>query len=1445
MPDTPTHRWLIRGLLMLAGLLLAAQSSSSIRFERLSMGDGLAQSSISAMLQDRDGFLWFGTQYGLSRFDGYGFETFRHRPEDAGSLDGSNVASLLLSRDGQIWVTTHSGLNRFDPATGQAVRYGSEVLFRGASLTISRQDILGEAAEGDLYLLSEYGLSWLPEGKASPELMAFDRDLSALGLRGMQGLLDSSGRPWLINDAGLWFLDKAARVMRSVPDVRPALGRAPQHSLAETAAGLIALADSEGLVLVDSSRSSISQVVRPVDHGFPDNRIDAVAATDDGSIWMTSGNSLIRFQPATGDWQVLYRGQPLRGSAANPMALVAVQLRPGEFWFASQFGVSRWIEGRQSIQPFLHRPGDDSSVPQTLRSAAYSLFVDRDETLWVGSQLGGLARLPAHAGRFEHIVDQSAPGTTPFAGQNVVRAIAEQIIDGEERVWVALDTAGLRQYRRAPDGELELIRAYNTEAAPDHRLPGNQVGALAVDPLSNTVWIGEADRLLAIDGLSGRVLSARSPASYGGSGSIRALRFSADGSRLWVGHSGLDELHIGNDRLLPRACPNGPYLPQSGLLNLLELPDERLIVGGYSGFAVVDFHAGRDQLMLHSRYHPLEDGHEVFGLASHGEQGFWIGTREHGLGHVRLMSGSVAPRIDWYRREQGLVDETIYAILPQPDGRLWMSSNQGLMHFNPVSGEVRHFTPPDGVQHFEFNRTVAHIGASGRYYFGGINGANSFRPERIRLSATPPRLYLTDLRINGQPRPVTIGGEHSIELGYGDNDLEVAFVGLHSADPSRHRYQHWLEGLDEEWRSASYQREVRYAGLPPGQYRLWVRAANSDGVWSEQEPLLTASINPPPWATAWAYLAYVLAGLATLGLFWLLARRRATQLESEVRERTRELIEQQALIRRQARELKRALDSRTEFFANVSHEFRTPLTLIRASLDELADTAASAAALERAGHYLDRLVRLVDQLLDLSALQAERLDKEGEPWSISSMLELMVRSFAPLADQRGISLDGDIRPDCVTRRSQHHIEQIALNLISNALKYGPQGSRVRVSLMPLADGLQLIVADTGPGIEPADQEAIFERFHRAEQARQSGQAGAGIGLALVRETAEALGGSIALDSAPGCGSRFRVCLPGEYAPGLVLNFPANDLRAFHLEASQLALPPTGLAADQSDDQTRAQFEEQNDVADEDGEAETILVVEDQPDLQAHLAELLGQDWQMLSAGSGEAALELARQHVPDLIVSDVMMPGMDGFQLLSALRDDRVTSHIPVLLLTARHDRVSRLKGLSLSADDFMGKPFDGAELKIRLKRMLANRRRLQRHLLDRGRQGMEPPIDHEDSPDWSARDRALIEALEAWLDARAEDSAIKVEDLASGVAMETRTLQRKIRALTGQTPSDFIRHFRLQRAVRLLLETDRSINDIALSCGFSSPQSFSRTFSRQYGQPPERWRRTQDSAVG
>jgi len=1248
-------------------------------------------------------------------------------------------------------------------------------------------------------------------------------------------VLDRQERLWVANAAGLWRVDDTGLLMERLRPFENEPSLPLYQALSLTPSGLLAVVSDEQFKLIDPESTGLVARLHRDQLDVRDARFNAVFAADDGSIWLTMSHGLVQFFPETGRAEVRFGGSRIQRDADTRQRVEMASHPNGDLWFSSQYGLAQWHAARQEVRFHRHRPGDPTSIPPSTLGAGYGVMVDRQMTVWVGSRLGGLARLPLDTTLFQHIEDQDPSANSALSGLNIVRGVVEQVIDSEMDLWLALDHGGVRRLRLNSDGHFERVAEFHTQADPPYQLPSNAVWRLASDPLSERIWAVEQEHLVVFDGRNGQIERLIRLVDSEDSPELSALVFADDGRTLWVGtRAGVHGFELGEDRLSLAPLAPGLWLPGMRVFNFLSLPGRRILVGGRGSVALIESDHGAPG--FRARQYDLPVDTEIYGLAPHPERGWWLGTRERGLLHVWPdRDGELASRV--YTTDHGLVDNTIYAILAQPDGQLWLSSNRGLMRWDPASQQVRHFTPRDGVQAFEFNHAVAHQGVSGRFYFGGINGVNAFRPEDVVEHRDLPTLVLDAVDIGGEQRELPDRQAGHMVLERSTPYVEIEMLALNYRDPGRVRYAWRVPGLYDEWVEAGHQRVVRLTGLAPGRHAFQARAANSAGFWTEPVVLLDIEVEPAWWQTR---SLMVLAGALLLLLTMAMAfrnRQKRRSLEDQIAFRTAELTRQQALIKRQARDLEQALENRTVFFASVSHEFRTPLTLIEGSLERLAAEGGDPMVVERGRRYVRRLLRLVEQLLDLSRLRVRHDQTETCPWALAPVLEFTVEAFRSLAEQRGITLEADIEPDWITRCGQEHVEKILLNLLTNALKFTPEHGRVGVRLTgsPGNGMVCLEVADTGPGIPSAEQAIIFERFRRAEAADRAGLVGAGIGLALVREAAVALGGHIELTSEPGKGSRFRVFLParqGQLADSSTsVVSPLSDL----IEGEALLARPSSGPADDL---------ELGAISDG-ARLGTVLVVEDNPDLRQHLCEILAGTWRTVQAADGEQALERAISKRPDVIVSDIMMPGMDGLTLLARLRDDLETSHIPVMLLTARNDVETRLEGLSLSADDFMSKPFQPRELILRLRRMVENRERLRRRLARSGSaaavsEGAERSGVAEARPEkaeLSSRDRALIERIDRWLDDKAHDSNLKVDDMASVVALERRTLQRKLKVLTGLTPAAYLRRFRFRKAADLLRSTDQSVTEVALSSGFASPQHFSRVFRQEFGMPPDQWR--------
>ncbi|NEZ04777.1 response regulator [Wenzhouxiangella sp. XN201] len=1412
-----------------------------VHFDHLSLEHGLAQSAVQDMAGDDLGYLWVATQYGLSRYDGYGFRNFRHQPDNHASLSDSRIKVLLKGRDGQLWVGTRNGLDRIDPASLHIERIPVREV--GADSASGREynvtDMVEDGA-GNLIVQVTGGLLVLESGSAS--LMHVERD--AIGQSHETGRLavDHSGQPWFYNAEGLWRIQTDDLALRRVAEFDISSEIARRSSIAVLPDGMLALASRSGITLFDPKRDTVAGHIRPTDHGHADDWVGAVAADPRGMLWAMTREALVQFDPEKSRWDVRFVRWGSESARDHLVyGLDVIQDNRGYVWVGFPEGVGLSAPDGDGFRVFRHDPADPGSLTPSPANALNKVYQDDFGVVWVGGGLGGLSRFAPQSARFELIRDREVDGY--FGSDNVVRSVLEQRAGNREWLWTGLSHGGIRVWERRENQFSVVADRLHSLAEPDKRLPDNRVWSLAEDPVSGHVWAGTDRGIAVVSGRAREVLAVHPVGEDGRDRPVNALRFSDDGEELWVGAgTWLPKFRLEPDRVGLRlleeidlsATDGGRERGWSRIQSFLERDDGSMLVATRRGIVSLNPDSGDLDWHDPAGVPGRQPRNHVFHLAEFPEGVLWVGTEQAGLGRARLENGQIS-EWSWLDESDGLPDRTVYALIADGSGYLWFSSNRGLARLNPDSGQVRRFTLGDGLQGLEFNNTVVTRGESGRIYFGGINGVNAFRPGDIELHPEPPRIYLERVLLAGEPLEVDGRVPVSVSAEYDRNSLVLEFVGLHFTQPESNRYAYRLEGADESWVETNGSRIVRYPDLAPGDYRFSVRAANSDGVWSEQRHLLSLAVASPPWLAPWAWALYALVAVSLVSLFIAAERRRRRNLEWMVAERTRELREQKRLVDRQASDLAELLQARTTLFANISHEFRTPLTLIEASLDRLAEKGEDAGAVITARRYLRRLLRLVDQLLSLSRLQSARDQKVPEPWPIDRVVTMTVDTFRPLAEQKEIDLACEVDGRWLTQCQQADVERILLNLIGNSLKYCPSGSKVRVAVEGADDGVRLSVSDNGPGIDSEQQAVIFERFSRMPAHEQGRIEGAGIGLTLVREAARANGGKVDLVSQAGQGASFRVWLPAWR--GHMEGAPVQQLTEQRLlmELENLSSEPDLSGAENTDPPVEGP-----------GRLGTALVVEDNDDLRQHLAQLLSDDWAVIEAGDGQRALALARERMPDIVVSDIMMPRLDGLEMLRRLREDVRTSHLPVLLLTARQDEATRLQGYSLSADDFLAKPFNPAELRLRLRRMVDLRERVQqRQWRELAATGVTPAKEQASSsgdglPDLSERDARFLEKVRDWLEQNYDNPDASVSELAAFVSMEARTLQRKLRALTGRTPAAQLQSFRLERARPMLVDSDQPIQDISLSCGFSSPQYFTRVFSQHFGMSPSMWRKRQ-----
>lgn len=747
-------------------------------------------------------------------------------------------------------------------------------------------------------------------------------------------------------------------------------------------------------------------------------------------------------------------------------------------------------------------------------------------------------------------------------------------------------------------------------------------------------------------------------------------------------------------------------------------------------------------------------------------------------------------------------------------GNLWLRTNKGLLYHDRTNGIWLEFDDSDGIKHTAHYYSKLHVAKSGRLIAVDRDGISFFDPQNLHISHKKTFPQIIRLSVNNEAPtigtvtretfliPFSISTLTELTLDHVHNHFTLEFAAMQMTAPEKNLYRHMLEGYDPDWIETDYKdRTATYTNLPAGTYTFRVKASNHHGVWSDNERTLKVIILPPPWRTWWAYTGY---GLLVAGLLvW--ARRNIVQ-----RERLKANLRLEQLEREKEHfELEKAKEVdkvKTSFFTNISHEFRTPLTLIKGPVQNMIeqfvhgqneiDRARIAEQLKLVQRNSDHLLKLINQLLDLARLESGTLKVERSEGDLNSFINAVGSTFASLARQKNIQFTVELPEQRYTGVfDKDKVETILINLINNALKFTPSSGSVvvtaRVTRDP--DTLTLRVRDTGIGIPPEHQSKIFERFHQVSESHK--EVGTGIGLALVRELVVLMNGNISVTSEVGKGSEFVAQLPVQIIEGV-----GNALVA---EEAQLS-PGTDPLPATPDSQTS--------TADREAHAGKpyVLVVEDNTDLRHFIIDALGREFNFLEAENGVMGLLIAGAEVPDLIISDVMMPEMDGVTMTGKIKKDIRTSHIPLILLTAKSTEDSKLHGLESGADDYLTKPFNKSELLLKVRNAIGRQFKL-REKLRAELMSTAPPVEV-----LSADEQFLNKVKETILN-RLSDEQLSVESLAEEIGLSRVQLYRKITALTGLSVNELIRKLRLQKASQLLAQKWGPVSQVAYEVGFSN----------------------------
>ncbi|WP_420150131.1 ATP-binding protein [Spirosoma sp.] len=1287
------------------------------------------------------------------------------------------VNSMLQDRRGFLWFSTRDGLCRYD---GIRFRIYTHDPQQAKSLSFSSLHEIKENHQGKIWVRTENNnIDYFdPVTEQAKHLSNSSQFRQVLGRDQLQGIYpDSSGNVWVITKSnGFFRLNANGTISHRHWEMLGDTVQREFHALLFGQGTHLWLAAKDGLFRYDIATGNFTGFRTA--QGLPQNEVYSIHKRSNGELMLGFPGSCAIFDPATG------RVRKLISLPGNPADL--------PLFTQDSRGVDYINQNRFNDQTGLTPIGPPGNLVNTASSklarfSVLSVLVDRTNVLWLGLNGDGVIKYDLNKSLFQ---------TWPY-----VRNFHTDWLTQQYNIPLSAIPAVIQQ-QSAYDIHYQFDRNNTLWISSPNTSPywydARQQTFLPVQPTGiETRWLpaGSPFRLTTITvGNQGEIWGLLGPRNQA------VVRYNVNQK---------------NFTAFPLPLPaNNPYVINAMIVDggrvYLATKNHGLLQADLSTKRLIRWQSGRqgpgmlpDDALLCLAQDPVHYNY------------LWIGTFGRGLCLLDKLTGHIRQ----FTMSQGLPNNVIYGIRPDKNGHLWLSTNRGLSRFDVETHEVRNYTADDGLPSDEFKLLHDVTLPDGRLIFGGINGYTIFDPKRVRKDPFQPIAALTALRINNQlvstfspdsPIQRDINETREIELTHEQNFLSIDFAALQFNQSRKNQYRYKLIGLDNDWIYSGNQATATYTNLPPKTYTFVVNVSNTSGIWSPHSHQLQIIIEPPLWATWWAYSAYALLLLGILVLYVRVRIRRIQQRN------------QMALREQEAVQLKHLDEVKSRFFANITHEFRTPLTLIITPLEEILKESSNSLFNNRLAvvyRNANRLLRLINELLDLAKLEAGSLTVTPTPADLPEFIDRTMLVFTEEVQRKHVEFK------LINQLSQpmywfdsDKVEKVLTNLLSNALKFTDEGGCITVSTLaepslPSVDSsapvdlIRLTVHNTGTPIPDYNLPHVFDRFYQADPAPEGNGSGSGIGLALVKELIEMMKGTISVKSDAIKGTTFTVELPCQKAQ------------------TDLNLASIGRIA------SSESVSEQRSIKNRSITQETpwILLVEDNNDIADYVRSILMTEWRVTRVNNGRAGVEAAIADGPDLIISDVIMPELNGYELCRQLKANPVTNHIPIFLLTAKTASESRLEGLKAGADDYIPKPFQVDELRERVRNRLEHQQRARQHYRTQLlREGNLPTASQ-------APEDTFMNQVYAILEARLDDPSFGVEPLALSLDMSRMHLNRKVKAMTGLSPVELIRTIRLKRAAELLL-TGVSVSEAADRAGFDTPAYFSKVFKDQFHLTPSEY---------
>lgn len=1432
-------------LLLTIAIDIAAQPICQVK--HFSVSDGLAQGNVMSILQDQKGLVWFSTWNGLNKFDGYTFKTYKTSQESKYAFGSNRMGTISESKYGDIWCPTYDGQAcLFDVETEKFIDVLQPIeLSTKQTNNVTR---IYSLEKGIAWILCESGYAFrvdeqlCKKGEGITLYSASNHNLK--GYQIFNIYQDSEEDEWILTDKGVSIIgkktldtdfpfqfitqiketiyliaenDKLARYDFHTKKLKFVDIPYPHHKINNvTTIGkdMLALGTDNGVILYSILKNSFQQIdIRTATQ--TSNDVESVYQDHLGDIWIFSKDpGIVHLNLVTNEKEHLFTPKDEIIKHGRKSRKLIFEDNAKNLWLLPTEGNFCYYDRKErTLKPLL----TDINNPKSIFSPLVrSYTLDNQGNCWFATARG-VEKLCFFPQSYQFNLTDYEAETRAF------------LQDSNKRLWTASKSNYIQIF--APDGNLVGYLSKQGNIIKEKQSFYNGVYSILEDKDGN-IWLGTKEiGLFQLKKTGANHYSihhfehqTNDPYSLS-SNSIYAI-FQDSRNNIWIGcyGGGLNLLAQAKDGKVSfihsnNELRNYPIAYGMKVRNIAEAPGGVILVGTTNGLLTFSNNFERlEEIKFYRNIRRPGDknslsANDIMHIYTDKNKTTYIISFTGGVNKVispNLLNENIQFRN--YDKNNGLASDLALSMIEDTQNQLWVVSEIALSKFDPAKETFENYELSSIYQEFNFSEALPIINARNQIILGTDKGFLEVSPEKMRKSSYVPPIVFTGLKIQGHLTDHSIDNLEELELEPSQRNVTFQFAALDYVNPKGILYAYRLQGLEEEWNEADNNRSASYINLPAGKYQLQIKSTNSDGVWVDNVRTLSIHVLPTFWETYWAWLLYFI-------LFILFTASIVYVLFYIYRLRHRVDMEQQLA------------NIKLRFFTDISHELRTPLTLISSPVTEvLENEPLSPSAREHltlVHQNTERMLRLMNQILDFRKIQNQKMKLLIEETDLIPLLQKVMSSFKLIAEEKNINyqLTSTIQ-SVYSWVDRDKFEKIFFNLLSNAFKYTPTDKSITVNITTKEKTVEIEVADEGIGIAVEKQHSLFQRFESLVK-QNILQPSSGIGLSLVKEMVEMHHGTITVNSQPGIGSRFTVSLPLQreiFEEDVQVEFILNDSQ------SSAPHPVDSMKAPE-------EVEEKEDL-ETNSDGFSILVVEDNEELKAFLKSILSENYTVITASNGEEGLQHAVDDLPDLIISDVMMPVMDGLEMIRQIKENNNICHIPIIVLSAKASLDDRIAGLEQGIDDYITKPFSATY--TRVASLLRQRKALQELYMNRlmeGKNTSSPDPLTPSQPQITPYDEQFMKKVMAYMEEQMDNAELTIDEFAEQLMLSRTIFYRKLKSIVGLTPVDFIREIRIKRAVQLIDSDEYNFSQVAYMTGFNDPKYFSKCFKKVIGITPSEYK--------